>query len=542
MKIDNYYVDIDKNKFYLGMISQVFKDSSILQVENLTLLTHRNIKNETLVPNTINYLVAIESDIGIFLGQVYQSKVPSTESVHNSLTNNSKENVFPEIRLQIIGFLNEYSNFQLKGFNNVGIMDKVYIANTEIINIYLNSIQEKEYFSNDKKQESLKDIGKFKNIENSLLSLQPNALFDHHLMAIGATNSGKSTSSLAILDKMLCLKKKVFIIDPTGEYSDAFQSSDNIKKVALGVNCVLSVSDVTLPQWCDAIGTNDATQPAVLDEAIKSLRFQKKNSKDGVYVKVGKSVLKVESDMASISNEDKLFDLDLLPEQIASETRNVQGINSSNPKYTVQDFAYNSKQYLVQKVEYMLRHSTFTNFFGDNPDCEKLFDVIDDFIKNETQSLYIDASQIGISDGIGTMIIDLICEYLVNKPQILNPFVLFIDEVHRYVKQDGLTLASGLTSIGREGRKKGIFLFLTTQNPKDIPKKLFGQIGSLIIHRLTGVDEIQSIKNYLKENELQEIQDLNQGEAIITSINLIKNIQVLFQKSGRIHHNETPIL
>ena len=60
MVIDNFYNSIDKNNFYLGRISQVYRGNSVIQVENLSLLSHRKIKNESLIPNTINYFVVID--------------------------------------------------------------------------------------------------------------------------------------------------------------------------------------------------------------------------------------------------------------------------------------------------------------------------------------------------------------------------------------------------------------------------------------------------------------------------------------------------
>lgn len=41
MTIDSLYNNIDKNNFYIGRISQVYRDNSVAQVENLTLLAHR---------------------------------------------------------------------------------------------------------------------------------------------------------------------------------------------------------------------------------------------------------------------------------------------------------------------------------------------------------------------------------------------------------------------------------------------------------------------------------------------------------------------
>ena len=118
---------------------------------------------------------------------------------------------------------------------------------------------------------------------------------------------------------------------------------------------------------------------------------------------------------------------------------------------------------------------------------------------------------------------------------------MYIDEVHRYTKNTS-SFNSGLVSIAREGRKKGVFLFLTTQNPKDVPEVLLGQIGSMIIHRLTQVDELKAIQNQVTENTIKHIRKLNQGEAMLASINLIQDVHVKFDKSGRIHENNTPLL
>ncbi|MGL4537150.1 MAG: ATP-binding protein, partial [Weissella cibaria] len=81
-----------------------------------------------------------------------------------------------------------------------------------------------------------------------------------------------------------------------------------------------------------------------------------------------------------------------------------------------------------------------------------------------------------------------------------------------------------------------------TQNPKDIPEILLGQIGTIITHRLTHYSEISAIQNYLNPNVVSQIPKLHQGEAILTSINLIQDIHVYFEKTTRTHHNNTPFL
>ena len=174
-----------------------------------------------------------------------------------------------------------------------------------------------------------------------------------------------------------------------------------------------------------------------------------------------------------------------------------------------------------------------------------MIEEIDKFLNNiDNHSLYINTSTIGVSDSIGGMIIDLISTYVIDTKEKNNiAFVMFIDEVHRYSKvNDENNFQFGLTSIAREGRKKGIFLFLTTQNLHDVPKELLGQIGTLLIHRITHKNEIEVIKNHLSDQSIRQIKKLNQGEAILTSINLIRDIQIEIIKSNRMHANSTTTL
>lgn len=539
MNIDSFYPDIDKNNFYLGMISQVYRSNVVLQVENLSLLNNRKIKQEILVPNTINFFVVIDSAHGLFLGEIFQSKVSGTDSLHKSKSDDKKEKVFPEISIDIVGLLENDDKFKLSGFKTVGITDKVYIANKQLIKKYLESIEVHTYFKDKDKgvaQEKLNNLAKIGNFESEYLSLQPNTLFDRHLMAIGTTNSGKSTSALAILDKLINGKKKILLIDPTGEYKNSFTDSE-ITKLTLGKDTTLSVGNILMSQWERIFETNENTQGATLSKAIRSLRFQKKLGDTGPLLKDNQNIVDIDSKLATLTSQDTDFNLIDLPIQIQAEA--VQ-VNRNGDKYTTNSFNVNTNNWLFEKVQHVLDNSTLTDFFTENPETD-LLRKIDSFLLDET-SIYIDASEIGTSDGIGAMLIDLISNYVINKKRDeITPFVMFVDEVHRYLSTSN-EYQSGMITCAREGRKKGIFLFLTTQNPKDVPEVLLGQVGTLIIHRVTHSKELKAIQNHVHYNTISQIQKLNQGEAILTSINLLQDIHVRFEKCGRVHENDTPIL
>ena len=540
-KIDSFYKVADKSNYYLGMISQVNRSYSTIQIENLSLFSYRKLRTDILAPNTINFYVLVDSSSGLFLGEIFQSKVPNSDSVHEMLTNRQQEKIFPEINIDILGYipLGE-TYFKLNGTNTVGITDKVYIANEKAVELFIKSIEVNP--------DSEKSLSSFANLAFSSqeypIKLQPKTLFNRHLMTVGTTNSGKSTSALSILDKLVNNGIRTLIVDPTGEYSDSF-TEDEVDKYVLGKNAVLPLSQISMNQWSILFETNDGTQPAVLAEAIRSLRYQFKFGNQDVYKKIGKSVTEVESDFSKLTDEDRNFQLELLPNQIAVETTQ----QDKKGNYIANTFNFNANQYLIQKVNYKLANTSLVNFFTSTTgnSLNSLIDIIDSFTEGKNgKSLYIDASQIGTTDGIGGMIIDLISNHLVNlSSKVIKPFVMFVDEVHRYTKgvnNEGFTFYTGLNSIAREGRKKGIFLFLTTQNPNDVDKVLLGQVGTLLVHRLTSPDELKSIQNHLSENQINQVKKLNTGEAVLTSINLLKDIYIKVDKCNRLHHNDTPSL
>ena len=69
-----------------------------------------------------------------------------------------------------------------------------------------------------------------------------------------------------------------------------------------------------------------------------------------------------------------------------------------------------------------------------------------------------------------------------------------------------------------------------------------GQIGTLVVHRLTAPDELKAIQNHLSENQVSQLRKLNTGEAVLTSINLLKDLYIQVEKCNRSHNNGTPSL
>lgn len=359
MTIDFLYDKMDKNNFYIGRISQVYRDNSVAQVENLSLLSYRKIFQESLLPNTINYLVVIDSARGIFLGEVFQTKVASSEKLHDSINYGKLETVFPEISIDIIGIMTYHDKkFRLPEFMTVGVSEKVYLANKVVVQKYLESIE-----TTSSSEVQLQPFATYLDMDEAEVSLKPSTLFDHHLFVVGATNSGKSTSALSILDKIIIANKKTLIIDPTGEYVDSF-SDEEVKKLNLGIDTTISPGKISMQQWSMLFETNSNTQSAVLAEAIHSLRYQQKNGQTSCLVKAGQNIAQLQQELASVSKIDIDFNISLLPEQIAAESVSEPNRGSD---YVYDTFKANANSYLIQKVTYQLSNTNFLKFFNYDP-------------------------------------------------------------------------------------------------------------------------------------------------------------------------------
>ena len=537
MTLEELYEGKNLGDFYLGKVTQIYRSNCIAQIDNVDLLTDRSKLSKSFLPNTINNFVVIESTLGVFLGEVFENKA-SRKNIYESGSAGSKSD-YHEICIDTIALLRPDRNkFELAGFNTLGITDKVYLASDEVYKLFLRSL---EFTGGD--EEPLPSFATYLNRAQAEVELKPSTLFNRHLMCIGATNSGKSTTALAILDKVVSTKHKALIIDPTGEYKNAF-NSDEITKLTLGVDTTIAPGKITMEQWEKLFETENGGQSATLAEAITSLRYMKKVGETTVYNKIGENIDEIQENLASVTREDTEFNIELLPEQIQCEAvREPERDNNYNFRFCYDSLKANANASLVQKIQYQFTNTRLLSFFSSEPGMYNLLDVIEQFVHLPDVSLYIDTSSLGASEGIGGMVIDLVSNFVMDQDDIC-PFVFFIDEVHRYTKSrySDREFHGGLTLIAREGRKKGIFLYLTTQNPKDVAPILFGQIGTMLIHRLMLNDEIKAVESHLDDYALKHVRKLNQGEVILTSVNLLHNMFIHVRKSERTQHNQTPQL
>lgn len=531
MIIDNFFdqkndTSRDKKNFYLGRVSEIFGNRCRVQVENLSIFNVRRVRNDVISAGTINFYVLIESYNGIFIGRVIKSSVGNDSNSKENMINSNKTEVYPNIEVEMVGLLKD-NKFVKSGLKHVSIFNNVYYANEKVISTLNNSL------------EFVKDDDNYENIAKNVIGknnvcLSPNTLFKNHLLVVGSTNSGKSTSSLMLLDMMLKANKKVLVIDPTGEYSSSFNNIENVKISNLGRDSFLKVSDVSFKMWTSLFNVNDKSQPAVLSNALKSLNYCKDNHINGTLNKNGEYCDNIDKNLASYNDRSFYdFNIDCLSQQIIEESVSI----NRNFQYYRDDFKLGANMFLSEEVKRILNDQYFKKIFSDGPG---LGDDVLKFISSDNDSLYVNLSNIRDSRKVGRFVIEYISSIIMgNREKVETPFLVFIDEAHKYF-DDNYNNTNGLIEIGREGRKYGIFLMLSTQRPGDIPDDLLSQFGTLIIHRMRHHDDLNLVNNFLSENNYENIKNLAQGEAIISSVNLLDDIFVKFNKSKLNHQNETP--
>lgn len=528
---NNDSIKYNKSNFYLGKVSYIKNDFCRIQVENLSILNQRKMYSETIHPGTINYNIVIDSNNGLFIGKVIESKIKSNDSVHTAFNDDNQKEIYPDILVKLKAKINSNKSFQRISNKTVSINDKSYVSTSIINDLYLESLSK-----NTKDKNTLNTFA-VKAITGKSFKIDVNNLFKNHLLVLGSTNTGKSTSSLSIIDNLIKKNKKTLIIDPTGEYNKSFNNDSKVHHLQIGVNCGIKKDELSISEWCNIFGANNNSQPAVLLEALKILTFKKDS-----YIKNGKTVQDVEKDLSGYEDLDSFdFNFDKLCDQIRNNS-----VKESGHIYSTDTFALGSNLHLINKIKFSIQENELKKYFIDssNGSLCNLLSAVDSFVNKENSILYIDVSNLADNINVEKTIVNLILSriFKIKNRQISRdkPFITFIDEAHRYIAPEESN--NPLSTIAKEGRKYGIYLFLSTQRPSDINSDIISQIGTFIVHRLWNDSDLQQMRNALSPESISDIKLLETGNAILSSVNLIDDLELHFNKSNRDHCNQTPSL
>ncbi|NCB26141.1 MAG: ATP-binding protein [Bacteroidia bacterium] len=130
---------------------------------------------------------------------------------------------------------------------------------------------------------------------NAEVCIDPDRLFGRHLAILGNTGSGKSCSVAGVIrwsieaakQEVTCpdcgqqrkINSRFIILDPNGEYSQAFKDMDNVRVFAVEANAENNVEQLQVPlwlwnssEWCAFTQASSRAQRPVLIQALRTVR------------------------------------------------------------------------------------------------------------------------------------------------------------------------------------------------------------------------------------------------------------------------------
>ena len=275
------------------------------------------------------------------------------------------------------------------------------------------------------------------------LTVSADKLLQQHLLIVGATGSGKSTSAMTILHGLMAQNQTTMIIDPTGEYTHL----PNAVVAKLGYNAYIDYEKLTGQDLDLLFGVDDPEIQEKLSDALDSLKIQKNIVKQpGVYTKINRTWDDFEKDMHQLYHYPQPVDLGLLPEQLRQEYAvPVDNFDVIGQKIDESGFAKCLP--LIRRIKRLTSQQRFQQLYHmpvpeDEPAPANMQTDVMYLLRlfaghrSDHKILVIDCSLFADNLAMGKVIVSLLTTALLREKQQLKhsvPVTLLIDEAHRYV-------------------------------------------------------------------------------------------------------------
>lgn len=390
-----------------------------------------------------------------------------------------------------------------------------------------------------------------------------NKIIPSHVGIFGNTGSGKSNTLAKLLNKYtdLLVKNKngkIIIFDLNNEYggnSVCDYDRKEIYKLTTRVDSKrkipLNYSKLTEDEWCVLLNATEATQKPLIKSAFKDnrdvnayveeiknmiltgqrdlIRSLQYNMKDYIYglegikwySKGGKYY--IEKSGKNIYSDDDGF------------YSNLDFITVKKPNEKLQEFIFSlffaAAKYIGFGVQYSFLSPLLNRAVKLKSDFEKVFiDDHDRDIFGEKQIIVVQLANTNndMKEIIPSIVTEHIFESQVEKKQdgsvkeIVN---IVIDEAHNLLyekgddgKHENITLKTFERTI-KEGRKFGVFLWVSSQRPSDISSTILSQVHNYFIHKLVNPFDLNRIKKsvaFLDQNSIDSLTVLGPGECIVS--------------------------
>ena len=528
---------------------------------------------------TGKYIVIEGTGVG-FLGKITEISLPEKERLELTEAKFEKEIFHPTGKVEILLCFDNYKLKAKKGLDQLPpVSAKVYLCSDEFLGSLLT-----EFGVKDGVKPITIPLASLPDNENHKIDVSSQALFGRHCAIVGTTGGGKSWTVAKLIEQVVAQNGKAILIDATGEYGTL--KSTNIEYYKFN-----NVSDDGIYFNYKKLRETDLfalfrpsqqSQLPKLQEAFKSLRlveilktkkieigdavdakimsdFYKKNIEHDYTTLIKKGFKEDLNFLSSCKNNPKVysnnceFDIKALSSQILNECIFDNGSEDRTAK--------NNCQSLISRILLTTNDKSFLNVFDFrnelNALCKNEFEnVFNKFIVNKSNVLILSVSNVSTENKLREILVNSIGRFLLEKA--LNEqfkavtkksLLLFLDEAHLFLNKkikDEYSIEVELDAfdrIAKECRKFGLFLVISTQMPRDIPRGVLSQMGTFIVHRLINQQDREAIEfacSDANKSALSFLPILSSGEAMLTGVDFPMPMILKIRKPNIEPNSNTP--
>jgi len=522
---------------YIGTVCQVDPNTVRVNLPHAACATSDHYAGYAMLAGQVGEFVLIESEEHAIVGRITEVRLPERERLTVEPTaKDNDENANPLGLVQLLTSLELSSGKSIRGIpSHPRISQHVFSAHPLLI---------KHAIEQGHESDKSVRLAFLPHSLNTLVSLQPEALFGRHCAVLGTTGGGKSWTVARLVEEIIRLSGKAILFDATGE----FQSLGNgVRHVYLGGKTVnppdnrervsFPFYDLTESDLFVMFRPSGASQAPKLREALRSLKLATcipTLAPNGYIKKHSQSKANFDAELlthaTSLSKDGARFEIKNITQQIVQEC--VWPNDKKNPSLwgleDTQALGYCTA--LIARIESMIQSEFMACIFQPNG-LASLPDIMQSFLANDNERvLRISMEDLPFEHNTRELVTNSIGRFLLKSARQgifkTNPTVAILDEAHQFLDKSlgdeySHVALDSFGIIAKEGRKYGLTTILATQRPRDIPEDVLSQMGMFIVHRLINEKDRQVVEKAcgnMDASAASFLPTLGQGEAILVGI------------------------
>lgn len=384
-----------------------------------------------------------------------------------------------------------------------------------------------------------------------------------HVGVFGNTGSGKSNTLTRLLYEYANILReyeggKLLIFDLNNEYGADSICSENEKELysltsinTRGDRLPINYDELLEDEWCLLLNASEATQRPVIKTAYKDNRSEEEYKKiiermikTGQYHLVKSMQYHMAEYISGISDfvwhsTGEVFYIDtpsagrIYANSVEIDPY-IENIVVEIPQDRLSCFLF--KLYFATAIH--MGYGTQYEFISPLlrraeklfADFKKIFIDCNDSIFKDKQVAVIQLANVNkdLTELVPSLITSHLFQEQVNEKQddqIKSIVNIVVDEAHNLLYEDSsdykhskVTLEAFEKAI-KEGRKFGLYLWISSQRPSDISQTIISQMHNYFIHKLVNPYDLNRIRKavtFLDENAMDALTVLGQGECVVS--------------------------